>query len=196
MAELNIKSVAFTSNPEDYVTFEVKPNFKLLGPKFGKKVKAIQKTLAQGDAAAYAAQLAEGPLRVVVDGETVELTGDEVEVRLQAKEGFTAAQGRHMVVVLGTEISDELRREGWVREFIRCVQDMRKEQGLAYDARIAVAVATGDDALASTLADYESLIAGEVLADRLTVNGGNGGGEAKTWKIDDSELEVQVAAVG
>ncbi len=192
--ELNIKEIEFTDKPEAYVSYEVKPNFKVLGPKYGKKVKLIGKALAQGDGAALYAQAQAGAIQVEVEGETLELSGDEVDVRLTAKEGFAAAQGNNMVVVVSTEITDELRREGLVREFIRCVQDIRKEQDLAYDARIAVSLHTTDDELASVIEEYRDFIAGETLADTIACTPASPEG-AKAAKIEQSEVAVLVAQV-
>lgn len=189
MEELNIKRIEFTDHPENYVSYEVKPNFRLLGPKFGKKMKAIGKALADGDGAAFYRQIQEGPITLEIEGEMLELTGEDVEIRLTPKPGFAAAQGRNMVVVISTEITEELKREGWVREFIRIVQDMRKEQALAYDARLDVVVTTQDAALAETLTQYRDIISGEVLADTITLDE-TLRAEAKAATIDQAELQV------
>ncbi len=163
--ELNIKEIAFAENPEEYVAYEVKPNFKALGPRFGAKVKQLAALLVKSDNAEMYAQLQQtGRIQLVLDGEAVALEAEEVEVRLQAREGFAAAQSADMVVVLATHITDELRREGWAREFIRAVQDLRKEKGLAYDARIAMTLFAEDERLLDALRQFESVIAGEVLA--------------------------------
>ena len=164
--ELNIKEMAFVENPEEYVLYDVKPNFKALGPRFGAKVKKIAAALAKGDGAAFYQELQEtNAIALSLDGETISLSPEEVDVRLQAREGFTAAQSANMVVVLSIHISDELRREGWAREFIRGAQDLRKEKGLAYDARITLTVFVEDAALKGAIQQFESAIAGEVLAE-------------------------------
>ncbi|MBI2423724.1 MAG: isoleucine--tRNA ligase [Candidatus Hydrogenedentes bacterium] len=191
--ELNIKIINFTDRPGDYVSYQIKPNFKVLGPRFGKQVQAIGGILAKCDAAAACQALQDGPLKIELNGETVELTSEEVEVRLSAKEGFAAAQGKHMVVVLSTEITEALHREGLVREFIRCVQEIRKDQGLAYDARIDVAVSTEDALLKSVVEEFRAVIAGEVLAEDLAVVAGPIE-NAKLTTIENSEIAVAVTA--
>ena len=191
--ELNIKAIAFTDNPDEYVSYEVKPNFKVLGPRFGKQVKTIGKALSQGDGAAFYAQIQDGALSLEVDGETIELNGEEVEVRLTPKEGFSAAQGSGLVVVLTTEITEALKREGWVREFVRCVQDMRKEMRLAYDARIDVVVHTEDAALAETATSFQDAIAREVLAESLTL-ADTEPSDAKEFEIEAIKVTIAVAA--
>ncbi len=189
--ELNIKEINFTDQPESYVSYEVKPNFKLLGPKFGKKVKAIGAALRKGDGAAFYAQLQQGGITLDIDGESIVLTEEDVEVRLTPKEGFAAAQGKNMVVVLSTEITEVLRQEGWVREFIRCVQDLRKDQGLAYDARIEIHFETASTALADVIKTYADYISGETLADAIataTVTADT----AKEINIDDAAIKVAI----
>ncbi|MDK1021014.1 MAG: isoleucine--tRNA ligase [Candidatus Hydrogenedentes bacterium] len=190
--ELNIKRIEFADNPDEYVSYEIKPNFKVLGPRFGKKVKAIGKALSEGDGAAFYAQVQDGALTLDVDGETIELSGDEVEVRLSPKEGFTAAQGKGLVVVLSTEITDELRREGWMRELIRCVQDMRKSMGLAYDARIDLRVHTADSDLARTTEAFQETISKEVLADSLALVD-SPPGNAKEFEIEKAKVAIAIA---
>jgi len=189
--ELNIKEIEFTDKPEEYVSYEVKPDFKVLGPKYGKQVKAIQKALSQGDGADFYNQLQEGALSLDLDGETVELTEEEVEVRLTAKEGFAAAQGRSMVVVIATEITEELRREGWVREFIRLVQDIRKDLELNYDARIDVSVETADTDLSGAIESFREFISGEVLAESLQLTD-NLNGATKEAEIEKKPVKIQV----
>lgn len=194
MEELNIKRAEFTEKPEEYVSYEVKPNFKTLGPKFGKQMKSISAALQSGNSAAFFAQLQTGALSLDIGGQTVELTPEDVEIRLNAKEGFAAAQGKNMVVVLSTQITEELRREGWVREFIRCAQDIRKEKGLAYDARIEVAFHTPSDDLAKALEEFSQAISGEVLAQSLQRTAQSG--EAmKSLSIDGMPLAVSVMEV-
>lgn len=190
-SELNIKVVEFTDTPEDYVAYEVRPDFKVLGPKFGKRLRAVQQALAQGDGAVMQQQLQEGGIPLELDGESIVLGGDEVEVRLTAKEGFTAAQGRNLVVVIGTEITPELRREGLMREVVRVIQDLRKEQSLAYTARVAVRVATEDAELASVVQEFEETIASEVLANSITVAMASPGNETTT--IEGKPVRVSIA---
>jgi len=167
MKELNIKQVNFTDRPEDYVSYEVRPNFKVLGPKYGKRMKAIGAALAQGDGATFHNELRAGSLTLNVEGGPVDLSPKDVEVRLIPKQGFAAAQSHNMVVVISTEITDELEREGWVRDLIRRIQDVRKDMGLPYDARIQVSLETQDADLAGVVEEYRDAIAKEVLADSI-----------------------------
>jgi len=191
--ELNIKHVNFSDAPEDYVSYTVKPNFKVLGPKFGKQIKAVGALLEKADGAALNAQLLEGKITLELDGQPIELGPDDVEVRLTPREGFAAAQGRRMVVVISTDITEDLRREGLMREFVRIVQDIRKDQGLAYDARIDVGLYTANTELAGVIDQFKHAIMGETLAKSIAAAKPEIDG--KDCEIDGVPLRVSVTAV-
>ncbi len=166
--ELNVKQVEFAAEADQYVRYEVRPNFKAIGPKYGKlapKIAAALKSLPD-PAAARRALSEQGTLAVEVEGQRIELTPEEVEVRLEAREGWSAAQGRVGVVVISTELTDELRAEGLVREFIHHVQNLRKEHNLPYEARITLYV-EADEALRDVLRRYQDVVRGECLAERI-----------------------------
>jgi isoleucyl-tRNA synthetase len=119
------------------------------------------------DPAAVCKALVErGVLPLNIAGQPVELTPDEVEIRLEARPGWAAAQGRAGVVVINTELTTELREEGFVREVIHEVQARRKALGLAFERRIGCYVdAPGDRR--RVLERHADLIRGECLAERI-----------------------------
>jgi isoleucyl-tRNA synthetase len=188
--ELNIKEVNFCDCPEEYVTYEVKPNFKTLGPRFGKQVKTIGAALASADGARLYQQLQQGAINLEVEGIATELGPDDVEVRLTPREGFAAAQGKGMVVVISTEITEPLRREGLVREFIRQVQDVRKELELAYDARIHIHLHTTDTYLAGVIDQFANTIQNETLAESVHI--AEPQSEAREFEIEGSTVQMSV----
>ncbi len=192
--ELNIKEIAFSTDPQQYVTYEVKPNFKVLGPKLGKKVKALGVVLQKANGGELYAQLQQGSAALEVEGERFEFTPDELDVRLTPKPGFAAAQGRDMVVVIATEITDELRREGWAREVVRVVQDVRKEKNLAYDAQIAVTVFSTEPAFRDAVRQFEDYVQRETLAKTLDIrDGGCEPSEAESSiSLDDFQFFARV----
>jgi isoleucyl-tRNA synthetase len=191
--ELNIKEVAFTDKPEEYVAYTIKPNFKVLGPKYGKLVKKIGGALNQRDGAEVFAALQDGSMDLDVDGEKVTLTADDVDVRLSAKEGFAASQGKNLVVVITTEITDELKREGYMRDFVRLVQEVRKELNLPYDARIDVTYETDSEEIRASIEEHADAIKRETLADGLAASNGSFTA-TKSTTIEDSNVSVQVTA--
>jgi len=193
--ELNVKKVEFTTEGDHYVSYQVKPNFKAIGPKFGglaKKIAAALNALADA-AAARKALLDTGTLALRVDGQAVELTPAEVEIRLEARPGWAAAQGRVGVVVLATEITPELRDEGLVREFIHHVQAARKEAGLAYEARIRIHVRAEEEFLA-LLRRYEPTLAAECLAVEVSHEPPAAAG-LDAIQIDGRSIELAISPI-
>ncbi len=183
--ELNLKHVDFGVDPQLFVNYEIKPNFKLLGPKLGKKLKAFSAVLASVDGALLYNRLqAEGKASFEVEGSVIELSSDELNVRLLPKEGWAAAQGPDMVVVISTEITDELRREGWARDLVRTVQDVRKDKRLAYDAQIAVTVFSTHRPFCEAIQEFHEYVQRETLAKTLDVKEGG---------CDPSEVPLSIS---
>ena len=166
--ELNVRKVEFTTEADHYVEYEVKPNFKAIGPKHGKLAPRIASVLKKlpDPVAARKALTVDGTLKIEVDGQSVELTGEEVEIRLSAKPGWSAAQGRAGVVVLRIELTDELREEGLIRELIHHVQSLRKTRDLAYEARIVLLV-DGSAEFAEIVRRWKTTLHSECLATAI-----------------------------
>jgi len=190
--ELNVVSVEFSSEPDKYVHYQIKPNFKALGPKFGKLAPQVGKTLNNLDdpAAVRKALLADGELALTVADQAVTLTRDDVEIRLEAKEGWSAAQSKAGVVVVSTELTPELKELGLMRELIHHVQGLRKQQDLAYEARIVLHV-TGPDEFSEVLRRHEKIVTKECLATRIEY-AAPAAGETVTVKIEGSEVALAI----
>ncbi|MGE3182752.1 MAG: DUF5915 domain-containing protein, partial [Phycisphaerae bacterium] len=192
--ELNVKAVEFATRADEYVNYQIKPNFKALGPKFGKQAPQIGKALQGIDAAAAREKLvSDGKFTFDLNGPPVELTSDEVEIRLEAKEGWSAAPFRGGVAVLSTEVSEELKREGLVRDFIHHVQARRKELDLAYEQRIGLQIAA-DETVTSTIHQFEDTIRSECLVDKIAFEN-NGDPEWVTVMLDHHALRFQVQLI-
>ncbi len=190
--ELNVKAVNFIERADQYVSYAVVPDFKKLGPKLGKKLPSVKKALGAIDGAAANAEMnASGKLALVVDGETIELTSDEVQVRLLAKDGFAAAQGANCVVVLATELTPELLAEGRARELVRAIQDRRKELNCDYVDRIVVAIVTESEAIREAANAYADYVKGETLAVEIGFDAIDA--DASEIKIDGDKAAIYVA---
>ncbi|TWT90647.1 Isoleucine--tRNA ligase [Pseudobythopirellula maris] len=193
--ELNVKAVEFSDNPEKYVDHEVLPNFKLLGKKLGKLMPKVKQALNQQSGSELLENLRDnGKINLTVDGQEVELLPEEVEVRITAKEGWAAANDRGVVVVLSTELTDDLRREGLAQDLKRAIQDRRKEIGCEFTDRVEVYIATESDLLKSAIEQFHDYLASETLAEKLEVRAVLGAGSAAA-KVGDAEAELQVMAV-
>ena len=191
--ELNVKEVIFTEDARPFTTYNLKPQMRTLGPKYGKllgKIGQMLQTLDGND---------------VVDtftrGEEVTFTIDDTEVRLaegdvltepMQKPGFTAAEDRGVTVVLDTNLTDELIAEGYAREVISKVQTMRKDAGFEVTDRISLAYEC-DDVLAAALTKYEEMIARTTLATSIRRGAAPEGAAAREWDINGKKAVLAIA---
>jgi isoleucyl-tRNA synthetase len=163
--ELNVKRVEFTQKTEQYITWTVLPDLKRLGPRLGNRLPALRKALEEIDAGQLLLKLkTEGSVTLKLHDGHVKLDLDDLQVRLQAKEGWAAAQGHSCVVVLATELTDELVAEGLARELVRAIQDHRKEINCQFTDRIVVGVVTDSAAVKGVIEQFADYICGETLA--------------------------------
>ncbi len=168
--ELNVKAVDYTTDGGDYVQYTIVPNFKRLGPKVGKQVPDVKKALAAADGNELLVQLqSTGKVSIELPSGALELDNEDIEIRLQAREGWAAAQGAGCVVVLNTEVTDELRREGIAKDVIRSIQSQRKELDCEYTQRIEIGIVTEDAEVTKAIQEHQSFIANETLADNLVL---------------------------
>ncbi|MCE9544248.1 MAG: isoleucine--tRNA ligase [Planctomycetia bacterium] len=173
--ELNVKLVEFSTHAEEYITYQVQPDFKRLGPRVGKLMPEVKKAIAATDAGALLASLkSTGAAALKLPGgEQVELTTEDIQVRLQAKPGWAAAQGEQCVIVLATEITPELEREGLARDVVRVIQDFRKSAGCEFTDRIAIGLVTESGELVAAIQEnleyvMREVLAGEFVFEKLT----------------------------
>ena len=173
LEELNINHLELMSEDSDMLTYTLKPQVKILGPKYGplvQKILAFFKTINAHETQQAAELLSTtGTLRLALGEQEVELTADEVEVIATARSGFVTAEERGYIVALETTITPQLREEGLVRDLTHFVQDMRKKAGLNIEDHIGLALYT-DAELANMLTGYMHEIQAETLADNLLVS--------------------------
>jgi isoleucyl-tRNA synthetase len=170
--ELNVDEVVVTDELGTVLRFELRPNFKLLGPRFGSRVAEVQAALAALDAAQASAALEAGqPIEIALADGRVTLDADEVELRVHGQPGFAVSRGGGEVVALDLAIDDALRQRGLVRDVVRQIQDQRKAIGLEVTDRIRLRLV----GLESLHAHYE-MIGREVLAADVSEGPGEGAG--------------------
>ena len=184
--ELNVDEIDTADELSEVIQFELVPNFSTLGPRLKDRVKDLRPALATIDGAAAAAALEAGEsITVVVGGEPVELSPDDVQLRVRGQQGFAVSREGGEVVALDLTLDEALRKRGLAREVVRLVQDLRKTSGLEVSDRIRLRV-EGLDAVA----DHFDYIAREVLAVEIMTGPGDGGGTV--LELDDELLAQPV----
>jgi len=167
--ELNVKQVEFAERADQYITYTVLPDLKRLGPRLGKQLGELRAALAAADAGALLAQLeAEGVVTLTLPSGPVTLDALDLQVRLLAKPGWAAAQGAQSVVVLSTELDDDLVSEGYARELVHAIQTRRKDLDCGYTDRISVGLVTDDPSLREAAEKFRDYIMRETLSRRMT----------------------------
>lgn len=191
--ELNVKELRWAERRGEFVTHEVRPNFRVLGKKVGAKMKAVQAALAAADGDALAAALErDGRIELAVDGAAVALAPEDLEVRLIEKEGLATAGDRELLVVLDTRLTPELVAEGRAREVVNRIQTARKEAGLDYADRIRVRYRAAAE-LEAAIAPWRDWIAGETLALELAPGAA---GDLASAPVDDLDFALAVERAG
>ena len=168
--ELNVKEIVYVENLQDYVLYEVRPNLPVAGPKYGKLLRGVMAALKQADPVEAAMAIErDGQLRIEVDGESLTLVQEDVDIRIKAREGFAVEMDNNVFVILDTEIDADLVLEGIAREVVSRVQTMRKSQGFNVTDHVSMEIVSDEtvDRAVKAFADY---IKGETLCDDLKVS--------------------------
>jgi isoleucyl-tRNA synthetase len=171
-AELNVKRIEFARSGDALVTLKAKPNFRSLGKRFGKKTPLAAAAVSAFTSDELRAFESGTPLAVTVDGETLELLPEDVEILKTASGDLLVQESAGFVTAIDPTVTDELRLEGLARELISRVQRMRKEAGLAVSDRIRLNIA-GDADVRSAVSTHREWIAREVLATELLAQPGS-----------------------
>jgi isoleucyl-tRNA synthetase len=189
--ELNVKQVRAMGSTGEAVSYILNPLPKQLGQKYKGQFPAVRAAIIELDAESAARALLSGqPVQVTVNGEVLEIKPDEVEVRAEARSGLTVASEGAYLCALHTELTPELVKEGLAREFVRRVQDMRKQAGFDIADRIHLYL-QASPGLAEAVTAHRDYIMGETLSIKLSsARPPDGASRA------DLEFDGEKAAVG
>jgi isoleucyl-tRNA synthetase len=166
--ELNIKKLTIATDLGALVSYEIKPNMKLLGPKYGKEAGEVRKLLEREAPANVAQTVAKGaPLLLAAGGRGWELLPEEIVVVKKEAEGWAVSQDRGLTVALNCHITPELEREGYARDIVRHIQQIRMELDLDMMDHINVAYETTDAVLLQAIEENRQHIRGETLCNDL-----------------------------
>lgn len=166
--ELNVKQVVFTDDVTAFSAFALKPQLRVLGPRYGKILGKISAALQAADGTRAVLGFEKGePLVLEVEGQQIVLNQDDVLVETKQKEGLVSQEEKGVIVALETTLTEGLVQEGYAREIISKLQTMRKDADFEVTDRINVQVA-GDEKLQAAVTAWRQTIAGVVLAQSLT----------------------------
>ena len=188
--ELNVKDVQISSDSGKFISYELKPQLKTLGPKFGALLGKIRQILAEHADEIVAAVRNAGTYTTEADGRKIELTEEDLLISVKSREGYSSESDGETTVALDTTLDDELIFEGAEREIISKIQTMRKEAGFDVTDHIEVGYRAEGVALEVF---RKGAFAKDVLCDRVTETID---GYAKEWNINGDKVTVSVRKIG
>jgi isoleucyl-tRNA synthetase len=176
--ELNVKEVVFEHDLNEFMDFTLKPNFKLAGPKLGSNVKAFAGALAAASATDIINAVQSGhKYEITVNGQTVELDEEILDIRISAKEGYNVSTDNNVFIIIDTNLTEDLINEGYAREFISKVQQMRKNNGYEMMDKIKIFY-NGTSEIDKAVEEFMNFIKSETLAVSIE-------------KVSSDDMEVQ-----
>ena len=191
--ELNVKKVELGADMKEYVSFEIKPNLPVLGREYGKLIPKIKEKIAEFNQMELAVNVQGGGIEYIeIDEEQIALSEENLLVTMQGKEGFAFAGNGEIGVVIETEITPELKEEGYLREILSKVQNMRKDSGFEVMDNINLYV-SGNEMLENVVEKYKDTIKHDTLAKNVFYNEPNK--EYQDVSINGENLKLFVEVV-
>jgi len=190
-SEVNVKSIEYIDDASGVLVKNIKPNFRKLGQHFGPKMKAVTQIINQWGKEEIASIEKNNAFEIEVDGEKHTLTLEDVEITSQDIPGWSVASEAGITVALDISLDDDLRREGFARDLVNRIQNLRKEKGLEVQDKIAVAVKKGNELVDTAILQNKGYICSETqavsldLAENLT----------ETTEIEIDDLKVGLSVV-
>ena len=189
-SELNIKEVVFTSDVRHFTTYSFKPQLKTLGRRFGKELNEVREILANLDGNRAMNEINEtGSLKIQVAGREELLSKDDLLIDAAQMPGYESVEDNGITVVLDTNLTEELIEEGFVREVISKIQNMRKDSGFEVMDHIDLYI-SGNDRVADIIKRNEAQIRDEVLGE--SIHYGAVSDNAKEWTLNGEKVTLGV----
>lgn len=193
LSEVNVKEIKFVDNDGGMLVKRIKPDFKKLGPKFGKSMKAVAKALETANQQSISTLEKEGHITLDLDGTTAIVELADVEIISDDIPGWLVTNDGNVTVALDITITDELKREGIARELVNRIQNIRKGRDFDITDRIDVTIAP-NDTVEATLETYRDYIMRQVLAATLNIADLSEVAEDEHLDIDGLEVSVNIKA--
>lgn len=195
LAEVNVKELQFVTEDDGILKKRIRPNFKALGPKFGKLMKGIAAAMAEMSTRDIAAFERDGRYALSVGGEQVEIEAADAEVISEDIPGWLVANDGSLTVALDIEVTPELRKEGIAREFVNRIQNLRKESGFDVTDKIVVRI-EANERTDEAVRDFADYIAAQTLAQEVLIDGKLTADAAQRVELDaDLSLLVSVRKI-
>ncbi|MBS3777857.1 MAG: isoleucine--tRNA ligase, partial [Candidatus Thermoplasmatota archaeon] len=192
--EVNVKKISFERKTDKYINRKVKPNYAVLGPRLKEKMSSFNKVIAGMDPVKLYESLQEKEeLSFEVDGEPVICSKDDFLVEEEEKEHIARTQAGDAILLLDTELTPDLKAEGFARELVRRIQSMRKELDLDVEQHIHTQVQVPKDQK-QAVNNWKDYIANETRSKPFTVTDCPEGDHKKTWMINDTEVTIAITA--
>jgi len=167
-SEINVKTIEFIDDTSGILVKDVKPNFKVLGPRFGKEMKHVAQAIQKMDVKAIAHIESQKVIELQVNGEVTMISLEEVEILSQDIEGWLVASGNGLTVALDVTLNEELINEGIARELVNRIQNLRKDSGLEVTDRIVINLQDGNH-LSKAIHDNLDYIKTETLTNTINL---------------------------
>jgi isoleucyl-tRNA synthetase len=193
LEEINVKAIEFVDESSPVVRKTASPNFKALGPKFGKLVNAVAKRVREMSQAEVLELERTGSFSTEVNGVQVTVTPEHMTITAQSIEGWLVETDAGLTVALDTTLTPELMSEGLAREFVNRVQNMRKDAGLSVTDRIRIAFETSDR-ITGAIERMSDYVKSETLATQIQ-SGRDGAEHWIKWEIDGESCEIGISKV-
>lgn len=191
--ELNVEELELLHNADEFVSYEIKPQLRTVGPKYGKLLGGIKNYLANINPVEAVTNVRSGKaLEFEVNGEKVELKEEDLLISLKNKEGFASETNGEITVVLDTTLTEDLIEKGTIKELISKIQNFRKESGFEVVNHIKIEV-SGDEKLANLILRFSDTVKKGTLAD--VIKEGNSGTNSFEFEVDGQKVKVNIEKI-
>ena len=195
LAEVNVKGVEYIDDTSGILVKKIKPNFKTLGPRFGKQMKDVAGAISKMDQKDIASFEAGSVHKLLINGEEITLNPEDVEILSEDIPGLQVASEGRLTVALDITITDELHYEGIAREFVNRIQNIRKESG--YDVTDKITVEIEDhEYIREAVKRHASYIGSQTLANMVKLVSTLDGTERKEIEINEINIVISVKKTG
>jgi isoleucyl-tRNA synthetase len=188
--ELNVKRLELAPSESEFVSYSIRPNLPVLGPKYGRSVPQVRAALEALPPAEVAGRVAAGEsIELILDGRTVSLSPEEVLVSAREREGYAAMSAAGYLVVLDAHLTRDLVYEGLSRQVVRRLNDWRRSAGFTIEDRVAVRYQASSE-LAEAIKEFKQYIKQETLATSLEESPLDGAGFQGEAEFGEQWLQV------